>query len=140
MALLAARATFAEEDLLANNESSVSRNNVSAVSFRITGDEGLPPSGVSFGGPQVDPGLIWVYNTSARSRRTAEPGVLLRTGTGKFIVSMMTTMSTTATRVQYLVNLYSTYDSGPDQHSRPALRIRPHIDSGRAWVAVQLRF
>jgi hypothetical protein len=55
-------------------------------------------------------------------------------------VGAIAAMMLVAVPVQRFINIYSSYDSGENQYSHPAVHIQPNIGRGSARVSVQLRF
>ena len=63
-----------------------------------------------------------------------------RTGIAKVFVGAMTEAMAVAIPIQTFINQYSTYDSGKNANSYPAVHIKSNVSTGSAHVSAQLRF
>jgi hypothetical protein len=75
---------------------------------------------------------IWSYAPLPRM----EDRAFQSSGAVGFIYGVMAA----AGPIKEFIYKYSSYDTGRDQYSHPAIHIRPNIRRGSVWVSVQLRY
>ena len=139
--LLVVNVAFVEAQGLTQDVFLNATANADLISHSSVSDRQLPMTSPSIMQPQEE---SWRNRTYAAAPILAgdhskQPSVQ-RSGTANFVVDMIASVMAVAVPVQRFINAYSSYDSGANQYSRPAIRIQPNISRGSASVSAQLRF
>lgn len=143
--LLAVNVLFAQAQNPVRWEFPHNRMNGYAISCLMVNGSVIPVTGTFSASLSISPFQEYyrqLHTSSALNRpndfwiRT----VVQRSVAGRFIVGVMSDVMSVAVPVQRFVNAYSSYDSGANQYSRPAVHIRPIISQWYAGLFVQLRF
>ncbi|HEY3295358.1 MAG TPA: hypothetical protein VGL38_07955 [bacterium] len=112
------------------------RLSICLLSNRTSTDQRALPAGIGVLKPQKDFRLNWIDAAPGLEGDSSTSGVMQRSGTGRFLVSVMAL----AGPVQNFVTEYSSYDYGVSPDSWLAVHIRPKLSRGYAGVSVRLRF
>jgi hypothetical protein len=131
--LLFVNALFAEDKVLAHHKN---RSGVRAAPFQLIAALALPESEMHDAMKTQEDSV----QTATLTENLMRPRNLYRTGAGKFMGGMIGNVTAVAIPVQQFIYLHSSYDSGANEYSWPAVHIRPNIRRGSAWMSVQLRF
>jgi hypothetical protein len=139
--LLFVNALFAQEKMFAQNEFLYPRTSVCPAPSPSVDVMGTSPASMFVVQPEENSGQNMIH--AAAGAPTGDHGIHhdgQRSGTATFIVGAIVAVMLVTVPVQRFINAYSSYDSGENQYSHPAVHIQPNISRGSAWVSVQLRF
>ena len=132
--LILVSASFAKEKVHTHHKSKPVHTELSCTPFLIIEAKALPEGDMHVVKPQEDS-----VQSMMLMQNLMRPGNLHRTGTGRFMVGVIGNMTDVAIPVQQFIYLHSSYDSGTNEFSRPAVHVQPNIRRGSEWMSVQLR-
>jgi hypothetical protein len=132
--VLLVSASFAKEKVHKNHRKRPAHTELSCTPFLLIEAKASPESDMHVVKPQEDS-----VQSMMLMENLMRPPNLHRTGTGIFMVGMIGDVTGVAIPVQQFIYLHSSFDSGANQFSRPAVHVQPNIRRGSEWMSVQLR-
>jgi len=132
--LLLVSASFAKEKVHKHHKNQPVHTELSCTPFLLIEAKAPALGDMRVVKPQEDS-----VQTMMLMENLMRPPNLHRTGTGIFMAGMIGDVTGVAIPVQQFIYLHSSYDSGFNKFSRPAVHVQPNIRRGSEWMSVQLR-
>ena len=130
--LLCANGLFAQVKAPANYKS---RNRGGSEPFPLTEAKAMPAGDMLIMEPQDDP-----VQSASLTTTLMRPRNLRRSGPAGFMAGMIGSVTAVAIPLKQFIYEHSSYDSGENEFSRPAVHIQPNIRRGSVWISMQLRY
>ncbi len=135
--LLFANVVFAQAQTLLQNEFSPAPIQSGPMTHMSSDSEGSPVASMSSLRSDGDP---WPKRTYAPAPVFGDVSQQQKFAQWPDAGGFVDGVIANAFAVKRFITTYSSYDSGANQYSRPAVHINPHVQRGSARVSAQLRF